>query len=182
MLVLSILVIFANQKMKNMSQRTQTLLFFLTAISMGLLLFAPLAEFSGEFSVWKFDVYRLDSMSKDADMPFSSAYSVLPVLILTIVSMLLAFYVMTGLIRAINIKQFSRLLTIARINTLVIVAWIALVFAYYIPTISHAMQIVYGIAYKWGVFMPLVALLLNIFASFGLKKDLVKIRSANRIR
>lgn len=165
-----------------MSQRTQTLLFFLTAIAMGLLLFAPLAEFSGEFSVWKFDVYRLDSMSKDADVPFSSAYSVLPVLILTIVSMLLAFYVMSGLVRAVHIKQFSRLLTVARINTLVIVAWIATVFAYYIPAITRAMPNMYGVAYKWGVFMPLVALLLNIFASFGLKKDLVKIRSANRIR
>ena len=181
MLVLSILVIFANQKTKIMSQRTQTLLFFLTAIAMGLLLFAPLAEFSGEFSVWKFDVYQLDSVSKDSVVPKGS-YFVLPVLILTIVSLLLAFYVMTGLVRAVEIKQFSRLLTVARINTLVIVAWIATVFAYYIPTISHAMPNMHGLAYKWGIFMPLVALLLNIAASYGLKKDLVKVRSANRIR
>ncbi len=166
-----------------MSQRVQSLLFFLTAVAVGLLLFAPLAEFSGEGEWWKFNIYGVESGLQDAAVPFGKLF-VLPVLILTIVALLLAFYVTTSLFRAVKIKQFSRLLTIARINTVVIVAWIATVFAYYIPAIGRAMVNMYpdNPVYKWGVFMPLVALLLNIAASYGLKSDLVKIRSAERIR
>lgn len=172
-----------SQILKIMSQRVQSLLFFLTAVAVGLLLFAPLAEFSSQFDIWELDIYGVKSSLPNSDVPFGNLY-LLPVLILTILALLLAFYVTTSLFRAVKIKQFSRLLTIARISTVVIVAWIATVFAYYVPAISRAMgeMLPGNPVYKWGIFMPLAALLFNIAASFGLKSDLVKIRSANRIR
>ena len=158
-------------------------MFFLAAVAMGLLLFAPLAEFSGEGAWWKFNIYGVESGLPDSSAPFGKLY-VLPVMILSIASLLLSIYVTMSLFRAVKIKQFSRLLTVSRINTVVIVAWIATVFAYYVPAIGRAMANMYpgNPVYKWGVFMPLLALLLNIAATFGLKSDLVKVRSANRIR
>jgi len=158
-------------------------LFFLTAVAIGLLLFAPLAEFSSQFDIWALDIYGVKSGLPNAEVPFGDFY-MLPVLILTTLALLLAFYVTTSLFRAVKIKQFSRLLTIARINTVVIVAWIATVFAYYVPAVGRVMgeMLPDNPVYKWGIFMPLIALITNIAASFGLKSDLVKIRSANRIR
>ncbi len=166
-----------------MSQRIQSLLFFVTAVAMCLLLFAPLAEFAGEANMWKFNVYGVASVVPNDVVPFSRFY-VLPLLVVTVVALLLAFYVATSLFRAVNIKQFSRLLAISRITTAVIVAWIATAFAYYVPAIMNTMPNIYpdSPSYEWGIFMPLVALISNIVASFGLKSDLVKVRSSNRIR
>jgi hypothetical protein len=39
-----------------------------------------------------------------------------------------------------------------------------------------------SVIYKVGVFLPLVALILTIAAASGLKKDIKKVRSTDRIR
>ena len=118
-------------------------------------------------------------MLPDGEVPFKTAFS-LPVLILSITVMLLSGYLAMGLFRAVKLAQFVKLHKIARINIIVIVAWIAVVFAYYIRVIGKPIGA--DPTFKVGVFLPLAALLLSIAAASGLRKDIKKVRSTDRIR
>ena len=118
-------------------------------------------------------------MIPGGEVPFSTMYS-LPVLILTITALLLGAYLSMGLFRAVKLSQFVKLHKIARIDIIVIVAWIALVFAYYIRVIGNPVGA--SPTFCVGAFLPLAALLLVIAAASGLKKDIKKVRSTDRIR
>ena len=162
-----------------MSQRLQSIFFFLSAVLFVLLFFMPLAEYFGETNILRFNVFGVDSLLPDGVVPFKTTFS-LPVLILTITAVLLGGYLAMGLFRAVKLAQFVKLHKIARIDIIVIVAWIAVVFAYYIRVIGAPI----GADPKFmvGAFLPLVALLLVIAAASGLKKDIKKVRSTDRIR
>ena len=75
---------------------------------------------------------------------------------------------------------FVKLHKIARVDLVLIVAWIAVVFAYYIRVIGNPIGA--DPTYKVGAFLPLAALLLTIAAASGLRKDIKKVRSTDRIR
>lgn len=162
-----------------MSQRLQSIFFFLSAVLFALLFFLPLAEYFGETNLLRFNVFGVDSMLPDGTVPFKTAFS-LPVLILTITAILLSGYLAMGLFRAVKLAQFVRLHKIARVNIVVIVAWIAVVFAYYVRTVGKPIGA--DPIFRVGAFLPLVALLLTIAAAIGLKKDIKKVRSTDRIR
>ena len=162
-----------------MSQRLQSIFFFLSALLFALLFFLPLAEYFGELNILRFNVYGVESKLPDGTVPFKTAFS-LPVLILAVTSMLLSGYLAMGLFRAVKLAQFEKLHKIARINIVVIVAWIAVVFAYYVRAVGRPIGA--DPTYKVGIFLPLVALLLTIAATMGLKKDIKKVRSTDRIR
>ena len=94
--------------------------------------------------------------------------------------MLLSGYLAMGLFRAVKLVQFVKLHRVSRINIVVIVAWIAVVFGYYIRVIGNPIGT--EPTYKVGAFLPLAALVLTIAATSGLKKDIKKVRSTDRIR
>ena len=162
-----------------MSQRLQSIFFFLSAVLFALLFFIPLATYYGETNILQFNVFGVGSQLPDGEVPFKTMFS-LPVLILTITAVLLGAYLSMGLFRAVKLSQFVKLHKIARIDIIVIVAWIAVVFAYYIRVVGKPI----GVAptFKVGAFLPLAALLLVIAAASGLKKDIKKVRSTDRIR
>lgn len=162
-----------------MSQRLQSIFFFLSAVLFALLFFMPLATYFGETNILRFNVFGVDSLMPDGNVPFKTTFS-LPVLILTITAVLLSGYLAMGLFRAVKLAQFVRLHKIARIDIIVIVAWIAVVFAYYIRIIG--VPIGAEPKYQIGAFLPLAALLLVVAAASGLKKDIKKVRSTERIR
>ena len=164
-----------------MSQRLQSIFFFLSALLFAMLFFLPLASYFGEYNTLDFNVFGVTSPDKweEGTFPFKNLYS-LPVLILTITTVLLGGYLAMGLFRAVKLLQFVKLYTVARINIVVIVAWIAVVFAYYIRVIGNPIGA--DPSFKVGVFLPLAALLLTIAAASGLKKDIKKVRSTDRIR
>ena len=164
-----------------MSQRLQSIFFFLSALLFALLFFLPLAEFDAESTIFIFNLFGIYSGIPDGIVPFSKSFS-LPVLVLGVTVMLLSGYLAMGLFRAVKLAQFVKLHKMARVNIVVIVVWIALVFAFYIPTIAKSMVGLDNIIYKIGVYLPLVALLLSIAAASGLKKDIKKVRSTDRIR
>ena len=164
-----------------MSQRLQSILFFLSALLFALLFFLPLAEFDAEQINLFFYVFGLESKTPDGVIPFSKMFSV-PVLVLAITVMLLAGYLAMSLFRAVKLSQFIKLHRIARISIIVNVVWIAMVFAFYIPMTQKALVGLNGVFYKPGVFMPVVALVLLIAAALGLRKDIKKVRSTDRIR
>ena len=164
-----------------MSQRLQSIFFFLSALLFALLFFMPLAEFDSESNNLFFFLHGLETRTTNAGVPFSNLFSV-PVMVLGITAMLLGGYLAMGLFRAVKLSQFVKLHRLARVDIIVIVAWVALVFAFYIPTIAKALAGLNKIFYKPGVFLPLVSLILVVAATAGLKKDIKKVRSTDRIR
>ena len=164
-----------------MSQRLQSIFFFLSALLFALLFFLPLAEFDAESNILIFNLFGVESGIPGGAMPFSKWFS-LPVLILGVTEMLLGGYLAMGLFRAVKLAQFVKLHRVARISIIVIVAWVAFTIAFYIPTIAKSMVGLDNVIYKVGAFLPLVALLLTIAATVGLKKDIKKVRATDRIR
>ena len=162
-----------------MSQRLQSIFFFLSALLFALLFFLPIAEYHGELNILEFNVFGIESEIPDGEVPFKKMFA-LPVLILTITVLLLSGYLAMGLFRAVKLNQFVKLHKIARIDIIVIVAWIAVVFAYYIRVIGNPIGA--DPTYKVGAFLPLAALLLTIAAASGLRRDIKKVRSTDRIR
>lgn len=162
-----------------MSQRLQSIFFFLSALLFALLFFFPIAEYLGELNILKFNVFGVESVLPDGDVPFKRMFA-LPVLILTVTAVILGGYLAMGLFRAVKLAQFVKLHKVARVNIVVIVAWIAVVFAYYVRAVGRPIGA--DPTFKVGAFLPLVALLLTIAATSGLKKDIKKVRSTDRIR
>lgn len=164
-----------------MSQRLQSIFFFLSAIVFALLFFLPIAEFLGESNILVFNLFGIESGLPGGTVPFSKWFS-LPVLVLGITAILLCGYLAMGLFRAVKLSQFVKLHKTARVAIIVIVAWIALVFAVYVPTIGKSVVGLNDTIYKAGAFLPLASLVLTIAATSGLKKDIKKVRSTDRIR
>ena len=162
-----------------MSQRLQSIFFFLAALLFAMLFFIPLASYFGETNILIFNVFGIESGIPGGSVPYPKTYS-LPVLILAITAMLLSGYLAMGLFRAVKLAQFVKLHKIARINIIVIVAWIAVVFGYYIRVIGNPIGA--NPTFKVGAFLPLVALVLVVAAASGLRKDIKKVRSTDRIR
>ena len=162
-----------------MSQRLQSIFFFLSALLFALLFFLPLAEYLGETNILKFNVFGIESGIPGGTVPYPKTFS-LPVLILAVTAILLSGYLAMGLFRAVKLAQFVKLHKIARIDIIVIVAWIAVVFGYYIRVIGNPVGA--DPTFKVGAFLPLAALLLTVAAASGLKKDIKKVCSTDRIR
>ena len=98
-----------------MSQRLQSIFFFLSALLFALLFFLPLAEYLGETNILKFNVFGIESGIPGGTVPYPKTFS-LPVLILAVTAILLSGYLAMGLFRAVKLAQFVKLHKIARID------------------------------------------------------------------
>ena len=170
-----------------MSQRLQSILYFLAAVMLAMLFFLPFASFYGDFHT--FDLFGHGITSPDnweqGTSPFSMTFS-LPILILTVTAMILSGYLAMGLFRAVKMSQFVKLAKIARVDIIVIVACIAALLGYsyfIIPKMAQSVDITIAEpTFRLGIAFPLVALLLVIAATSALKKDIKKVRSMDRLR
>lgn len=162
-----------------MSQRTQSILFFLSGLLFALTFFLPLAEYVGETNILQFNVYGVESILPDGGVPFGKMFA-LPVLILTVTIVLISIYLALGLFRAVKMNQFVKLHRLARVDIILTVAWIALVFAWYIIAVGKPIAAVPS--YRIGAFLPLAALVLLVIAASGLGRDIKKVRSMDRLR
>ena len=168
-----------------MKQRVQSILFFLSALLMGLTFFMPLAAYLDEYgSYYKLFVYGINtvSLAQGVELPFSTVYA-LPLLILTVAVILISFYLSMSLFRAVKLKQFIQLFKLSRINLALLVVIIATIFVYYIMKTGAPVAAFPSFRWPaWGAFLPLIALVMNLLASSGLRKDIKKVRSVDRIR
>lgn len=167
-----------------MSQRLQSIFFFLSALMIAMLFFLPFASFYGDFSTFDLFGHGITSPDKGTS-PFSMTFS-LPILVLTITAMILSGYLAMGLFRAVKLAQFQKLAKIARIDIIVIVACIVALLGYsyfIIPKMAQSVDItIVKPTFRLGVIFPPIALVLLILASSGLRKDIQKVRSTDRIR
>ncbi len=162
-----------------MSQRFQSIMFFMSALLFALLFFIPLATYDGELNNLVFNAFGIESIVPGAEIPFGKMFA-LPVLVLTVTAVLLGLYLSISLVKAVKMAQFQKLHRIACIDVVVVVAWIALVYAYYIRAVGKPLNALPH--FKVGAFLPLFALLIVMMGAGSLKKDIKKVRSMDRIR
>ena len=168
-----------------MKQRLQSILFFLSAIVLGLLFFMPLTSYLDEYGTYyKLFVYGVTtiSLAPNVELPFSSIYA-LPLLILTVAVILINFYISMSIFRAVKLPQYVKLWKLSRINIALAVVLIATFFVYYLMKTGAPIAAAPSFQWPaWGAFLPLVALIMMLAASAGLRKDINKVRSVDRIR
>lgn len=168
-----------------MKQRAQSFLFFLSALVMGLLFFMPMVAYLDDYGTYyKLYVYGVNTISlgPDVELPFSAVYT-LPLLILTVAVILINFYIAFAIFRAVKLQQFIRLFKLSRINVGILVVLIATIFVYYLMKTGAPVAAIPSFHWPdWGAFLPLVALVMMLLASSGLRKDIKKVRSVDRIR
>lgn len=168
-----------------MKQRAQSLLFFFSALVMGVLFFMPMVSYLDEYGTYyKLFVYGINtvSLAQGVELPFSSIYA-LPLLVLTVAIILISFYLSMSIFRAVKLEQFVKLFKLSRINVALLVVLIATIFVYYL--MKTGAPIAAFPSFQWpafGAFLPLVALVMVLLASSGLRKDIKKVRSIDRIR
>ena len=172
-----------------MSQRLQSIFFFLSALILAGLFFWPYASFYGDFHTFDLFGYGITSPEnwEEGTFPFKMSFS-LPILILTVTAMILGGFLAMRLFRAIKLSQFQRLHKVARIGIIVIVVAIVayLGYSYFIiPKMVQNQNVDITITdpeFRLGAIFPSVSLILMILASSGLKKDIRKVYSTDRIR
>lgn len=168
-----------------MKQRAQSILFFLSALVMGILFFMPLVAYLDEYGTYyKLFVYGVNtvSLAEGVELPFSSLYA-LPLLILTVAIILVSFYLSIALLRAVKLNQFIRLFKISRINVLLLAILVAAVFVYYLMKTGAPVAALPSFLWPaWGAFLPLIALVMMLLASSGLRKDIKRVKAVDRIR
>ena len=88
-----------------------------------------------------------------------------------------------SIFRAVKLEQFVKLFMLSRVNVALTVVLIATIFVYYLMKTGAAIAVAPSFRWPaWGAFLPLIALVMMLLASSGLKKDIDKVRSINRIR
>jgi hypothetical protein len=162
-----------------MTQRIQTILLFLSAVAFGLLFFMPIATYYGEFNILQFSIFGVTSQIPGGDVPFGKMFT-LPILLLTVVITLASLYLSMGIFRAVRVNQLEKTKKALVINEILSVIWMVIVFAFYITKIRQSISV--QPTFNIGVFMPLAGLIMMIISLIGLKKDIQKVRSMDRLR
>lgn len=168
-----------------MKQRLQSILFFLSALVFGALFFMPLALYLDDYGTY-FKLYvhgvNMVSVAPNIELSYSPIYT-LPMLILTVAVILINFYLSMSIFRAVKLQQFVKLFKLSRINLALAVLLIATIFVYYIVKTGARVAILPSFAWPaWGAFLTLIGLMMMLVASSGLKKDIDKVKSIDRIR
>lgn len=168
-----------------MKQRFQSILFFLSALLMGALFFMPLVSYLDDYGTYyKLYIYGVNAVSvaQGVELSFSSIYT-LPVLVLAVAVILLSFYISMSIFRAVKLQQFVKLFKLSRITVAILVVLIATIYVYYLMKTGAPIAAIPSFRWPaWGAFLPLVALIMILIASSGLKKDIDKVKSIDRIR
>jgi len=162
-----------------MIQRRQTIFMLLSAIVSALLFFMPLASFNAAGNVMKFTIFGIQNPIETISL--STTYT-WPLVVLTVLMTLVP------LVTIFLYKKRELQVRLCRIDMLLTVIFIGLVFLYYENDLIKIIAAVEGdeyqldVAYFVGMAMPLVSLVLEILAIRGIKKDIELLKSIDRLR
>lgn len=162
-----------------MIQRKQTIFMFLTAILSGLLFFMPLASFSDGDAVMSFTIFGIENPIETISL--SDTYT-WPLVVLAVLMTVLPLYT------AFRYKKRELQVKLCRLEMLLNMVFIGVVFLYYEADIQSIISAVEGDTYQmdWAYFigmaLPLVNLVLMVFAIRGVKKDIELLKSIDRLR
>ncbi len=156
-----------------MIQRRQTVFMLLTAILSGLLFFMPLASIS-EAPV-KFTIWGWNTITN------SQSYTWILVVLVALMTLLPVYTLLIYKKRELQVK-------LCRLEMLLNIVFVGLVFLFYDNNALAAMQAVeyegdtVTLSGSVGMILPCVNLLLEYFAIRGVKKDIELIKSIDRLR
>ena len=162
-----------------MIQRRQTIFMLLSVIITALLFFTPLMSFNANDEVMRFTIFGIKNPIET--MSFSATYT-WPLVVLTILM------TVAPLVTIFLYKKRELQVRLCRLNMLVNIIFIGLVFIYYE---SDVMSVIFAVendiytldvAYFIGMAFPLVNLVLEILAIRGIKKDIELLKSVDRLR
>ncbi len=162
-----------------MIQRRQTVYMLLSAIVSALLFFMPLASFNAGGNVMKFTIFGIQNHIETISL--STTYT-WPLVVLTV------FMTLVPLVTIFLYKKREIQVRLCRIDMLLTIIFIGLVFLYYENDLTKVIAAVEGdeyqldVAYFVGMALPLVSLILDILAIRGIKKDIELLKSIDRLR
>lgn len=162
-----------------MIQRRQSIYMFFAAVLSALLFFVPLATFVTGDNVMTFTVFGIDN---PGEMLSLESITTWPLIVLAILMTLVPF------ITIFLYKKREKQVRLCRLNLLVNIIFIGLVFLYYENDILMVVAAIEGdsyeldVAYFIGMAFPLVNLVLEILAIRGIKKDIELLKSVDRLR
>ncbi len=157
-----------------MIQRIQSVFLLLASLFVAPLFFLPVADFWGDIS-YRLTIYSFGDLSPDAVSPFSANFT-LPILLFVVVLTLLPFL-------AIFLYKKRRFqLRLVRVVLGLALAFLVLIFFYYIPMIEKTVDLSANYVSAKGMFAPVVALIFLVLAQRFILKDEKLIRSMDRIR
>lgn len=151
----------------------------LTAIVSALLFFMPLASFEADGNAMNFTIFGIQNPIETITL--STTYT-WPLVVLAALMTLVPIYTI------FLYKKREKQVRLCRLNMLVNVIFIGLVFLYYEADLLNVIAAVEGdeyqldVAYFTGAAFPLVNLILEILAIRGIKKDIELLKSVDRLR
>ena len=151
----------------------------LSAIVSALLFFMPLASFNTDGNVMKFTIFGIQNPIENITL--STTYT-WPLVVLAVLMTL------APIVTIFLYKKRELQVRLCRLNMLVNIIFIGLVFLYYENDIQQVIAAVEGdkyqldVAYFIGMVIPLVNLVLEILAIRGIKKDIELLKSIDRLR
>lgn len=162
-----------------MIQRRQTIYMLLSAIVSALLFFMPLASFDANGNIMKFTIFGIQKPLEN--LTLSTTYT-WPLVVLTILM------VLAPIVTIFLYKKRELQVRLCRLNMLVTIIFIGLIFLYYESDLQQVIAAVEGdeyqldVAYFIGMVFPLINLVLEILAIRGIKKDIELLKSIDRLR
>ena len=151
----------------------------LTAIVSALLFFMPLASFVTDAQTMRFTIFGIENPIESLNLSKSYTW---PLIALTVLMTALPIFTI------FKYKKRELQVKLCHLEMLLNIILIGLVFLYYDADIQKIIAAVEGdtyqldVAYFIGMALPLVNIVLEIFAIRGIKKDIELLKSIDRLR
>lgn len=164
-----------------MIQRIQSVYLFLVLVLMVLLAFFPIASFQGAHNTIFFHIDELKASNfqvfPNENISNKNLSEILNFVPLALATALTA----TSLVSLFSFRDRSRQLKLNAIALFINMA-LVLVILYYTDIVSNHPDVYPKVNYEAGAFFPVASILLLILANRGIRADIKKIKSADRIR
>ena len=158
-----------------MLQRIQTVYLTASVIACALLFSFPMAKFVNDVQgTYVLTVMGVKYLNMTDPPIFVNFWSTFPMMILVIASV-----IMTASAIFLYNKRRTQLILV-NISFLLNVILIALVYLYYVGYIEKLSKVVPS--YQFGIFLPIISLVLLVLANRSIRKDEALVKSADRLR
>ncbi len=147
-----------------MIQRIQTVFLFLSAVLAGFLFFIPIASFDLGNEIVNLSIFGVENHS-----------GALLLLILAVLMLAVPF------VTIFMYKKRELQLKLSSFNVFLNALFCGLIFLFYVDNIREKLS-AETVVYNFGVYVPLINMVLSILAMRWIKKDIELIKSIDRLR
>jgi len=156
-----------------MIQRIQSVYLLLAALSSALMFAFPIGWYYGSSNTIEFYVYRIIDHVPGNEQLFAGSL-LIPLIILVGASLLLPLLII------FDYKRLSRQLSWIRIQLLLLMVMVALIFFVYNTRLNSLLSV--EADFGFGMFLPLIAMVFSFLAMRAVQRDQKLLRSVDRLR